>query len=88
VPVTAWPLPDGRVKLSAAALIERAGVPRGHPGPHAPVRVSTKHTLALTHRGGGTTDDLLALARDVRDRVAATFDVVLEPEPVLVSCAL
>jgi UDP-N-acetylmuramate dehydrogenase len=52
------------------------------------VRVSTKHTLALTHRGGGTTDDLLALARDVRDRVDAAFGLVLEPEPILVSCAL
>ncbi|MEJ2863077.1 UDP-N-acetylmuramate dehydrogenase [Actinomycetospora sp. OC33-EN07] len=88
VPVTAWPQPDGRVKLSAAALIERAGIPRGHPGVHSPVRVSTKHTLALTHRGGGTTDDLLALARDVRDHVAVAFGIVLEPEPVLVACAL
>jgi UDP-N-acetylmuramate dehydrogenase len=88
VPVTAWPQPGGLVKLSAAALIERAGIPRGHPGEHAPARVSTKHTLALTHRGGGTTDDLLALARDVRDRVDAAFGLVLEPEPVLVSCAL
>jgi UDP-N-acetylmuramate dehydrogenase len=88
VPVTAWPQPDGRVKLSAAALIERAGVPRGHPGPQAPARVSTKHTLALTHRGGGTTDDLLALARDVRDRVHDAFGLVLQPEPVLVACAL
>ncbi|MDD7936467.1 UDP-N-acetylmuramate dehydrogenase [Actinomycetospora straminea] len=87
-PVTAWPQPDGRVKLSAAALIERAGVPRGYPGEHAPARVSTKHTLALTHRGGGTTDDLLALARDVRDRVDAAFGLVLHPEPVLVACAL
>jgi UDP-N-acetylmuramate dehydrogenase len=87
-PVTAWPQPDGRVKLSAAALIERAGIPRGHPGEHSPVRVSTKHTLALTHRGGGTTDDLLALARDVRDHVDDAFGLVLHPEPVLVSCAL
>ncbi|GAA4810573.1 UDP-N-acetylmuramate dehydrogenase [Actinomycetospora chlora] len=88
LPVTAWPQPDGRVKLSAAALIERAGVPRGYPGEGAPARVSTKHTLALTHRGGGTTDDLLALARDVRDRVEDAFGLVLEPEPVLVSCSL
>ena len=87
-PVAAWPQADGRVKLSAAALIERAGVHRGYPGPQAPVAVSGKHTLALTHRGGGTTDDLLALARDVRDHVVTAFGITLEPEPVLVSCAL
>jgi UDP-N-acetylmuramate dehydrogenase len=87
-PVTAWPMPDGRVKLSAAALIERAGVPRGHPGPDSPVRVSTRHTLALTNRGGGTTAELLALARDVRDRVETAFGVRLHPEPVLVGCSL
>jgi UDP-N-acetylmuramate dehydrogenase len=88
-PVTAWPTTDpDLVKLSAAALIERAGVVRGYPGDGAPVRVSTKHTLALTNRGPGTTADLLALARDVRDRVDATFGLVLEPEPVLVNCAL
>ncbi|NMO91795.1 UDP-N-acetylmuramate dehydrogenase [Actinomycetospora sp. TBRC 11914] len=87
-PVTAWPTPDGRVKLSAAALIERAGVPRGHPGPDAPVRVSTRHTLALTNRGDGTTAQLLALARDVRDRVERAFGVRLRPEPVLVGCSL
>ena len=87
-PVTAWPTADGRVKLSAAALIERAGVPRGHPGPDAGVRVSTRHTLALTNRGGGTTAELLALARDVRDRVEEAFGVRLMPEPVLVGCAL
>ncbi|WP_433800566.1 UDP-N-acetylmuramate dehydrogenase [Actinomycetospora sp. CA-084318] len=88
-PVTAWPTDDGRVKLSAAALIERAGVTRGYPGPDAPVRVSTRHTLALTNRGDGTTTQLLDLARDVRDRVEATFGVRLVPEPVLVGgCAL
>ncbi|MCD2192716.1 UDP-N-acetylmuramate dehydrogenase [Actinomycetospora endophytica] len=87
-PVTAWPTVDGRVKLSAAALIERAGVPRGYPGSDSPVRVSTRHTLALTHRGGGTTAQLLALARDVRDRVETAFGVRLVPEPVLVGCAL
>ncbi|HEY2224113.1 UDP-N-acetylmuramate dehydrogenase [Actinomycetospora sp.] len=86
--VTAWPTADGRVKLSAAALIERAGVTRGYPGPDSPVRVSTRHTLALTHRGDGTTTQLLALARDVRDRVEAAFGVRLAPEPVLVGCTL
>jgi UDP-N-acetylmuramate dehydrogenase len=86
--VAAWPTADGHVKLSAAALIERAGVPRGYPGSDSPVRVSTRHTLALTHRGGGTTAQLLALARDVRDRVGTAFGVRLVPEPVLVGCTL
>lgn len=75
------------VKTSAAWLIERAGFTRGHglPGPAA---LSTKHTLALTNRGGATTADLLALAREVRDGVRATFGITLEPEPVLVGVTL
>ena len=44
--------------------------------------VSSKHTLALTNRGGATTDELLALAREIRDGVRATFrDLVNEPGP-------
>lgn len=59
----------------------------GEPGP-APVTLSTKHTLALTNRGSARTADLLALAAEVRGRVADRFGVVLVPEPVLVGCAL
>jgi len=78
-PVTAWPTADGRVKLSAAALIERAGVPRGHPGPDAGMRVSTRHTLALTHRGGGTTAELLALARQRAEQVNPKLNAIVRP---------
>ena len=74
-------------KLSAGWLIERAGFTRGYPGPDAPARLSTKHTLALTNRGAASAADLLALARQVRDGVYAAFGVVLEPEPVLVGWA-
>jgi len=81
-----WPQPDGRVKTSAAWLIERAGFARGHGAGAA--RISTKHTLALTNRGGATTADLLALAREVRDGVSARFGVDLVPEPTLVDCTL
>jgi UDP-N-acetylmuramate dehydrogenase len=81
-----WPTADGRVKTSAAWLIEQAGFAKGHGT--GPARLSTKHTLALTNRGGATTADLIALAREVRDGVGARFGVVLEPEPVLVGCAL
>jgi UDP-N-acetylmuramate dehydrogenase len=84
-----WPVePGGLVKLSAAWLISRAGFERGHPGPGGRVGLSTRHSLALTNRGDGTVEDLLALAREVRDGVSARFGVRLTPEPVLVGCAL
>jgi UDP-N-acetylmuramate dehydrogenase len=83
-----WPTGPGLVKVPAAWLIERAGFRRGHAGPGGRVALSGKHVLALTHRGGGTTADLLDLAREVRDGVRARCGVELHPEPVLVGCAL
>jgi UDP-N-acetylmuramate dehydrogenase len=82
----AWPSRDGTVKVSAAWLIERAGFGKGH-GP-GDVTISTKHTLALTNRGTGTTKSLLALAAEIRDGVRERFGVALHPEPVLVNCSL
>ncbi len=86
----AWPQPDGRVKTSAAWLIEHAGFGKGHGLARTGARVSlsTKHTLALTNRGGATTEELLALAREVRDGVEQRFGVRLVNEPVLVGCTL
>jgi UDP-N-acetylmuramate dehydrogenase len=82
-----YPAGDGLTKTSAAWLIEQSGFGRGYglPGPAA---LSTKHTLALTNRGGANAGDLLALARTVRDGVAQRFGIVLEPEPVLVGADL
>jgi UDP-N-acetylmuramate dehydrogenase len=82
----AYPQADGTVKTSAAWLIERAGFSRGHGT--GPVRLSTKHTLALTNRGGATTEELLELARAVRAGVQQEFGITLEPEPTLVGCSL
>jgi UDP-N-acetylmuramate dehydrogenase len=81
-----WSLPDGGVKTSAAWLIERSGFAKGHGNER--VRLSTKHTLALTNRGGASTADLLALAAEVQAGVAREFGIWLENEPVLVGCAL
>ena len=81
----AWPQ-DGGVKTSAAWLIERAGFAKGYGGERS--SLSTKHTLALTNRGGATTADLLALAREIRDGVEARFGIRLVNEPVLVNCTL
>jgi UDP-N-acetylmuramate dehydrogenase len=86
VPVPQYPAGVGTSKLSAAWLIERAGFSKGHAGNR--VALSTKHTLALTNRGDASTEDLLALAREVRDGVRAAFGVDLQPEPVLVGCSL
>lgn len=75
------------VKTSAAWLIEHAGFAKGY-GLPGPVSLSTKHTLALTNRGGGTTTELLDLARTVRSGVRERFGITLEPEPVLVGVSL
>ncbi|HEX2498892.1 MAG TPA: UDP-N-acetylmuramate dehydrogenase [Actinomycetes bacterium] len=82
VEVPRWPAPDGQVKVSAAWLIERAGFAKGYG--HGAARISTKHTLALTNRGGATTAELLALARELRDGVQAKFGITLVNEPVLI----
>ncbi|MBL8929879.1 MAG: UDP-N-acetylmuramate dehydrogenase [Kineosporiaceae bacterium] len=82
-----WPAgPDG-VKVSAAWLIEHAGFGKGYGLPGA-ASLSTKHTLALTNRGPATAQDVLDLARRVRDGVREVYGVTLVPEPVLVGCAL
>ena len=78
-----FPQQDGRVKTSAAWLIERAGFGRGYGDPET-IAISDKHTLALTNRGGGTTAQLLALAHEIAAGVRDAFGVELEPEPVLV----
>ncbi|MEU4190892.1 UDP-N-acetylmuramate dehydrogenase [Kribbella sp. NPDC026611] len=81
-----WPQPDGRVKTSAAWLIEHAGVSKGFTIGNA--AVSTKHTLALTNRGQATTKELLTLATHVRNQVQQAFGITLTNEPVLVNCSL
>jgi UDP-N-acetylmuramate dehydrogenase len=86
VEVPSWPGEDGTVKVSAAWLIEHAGFTKGYPGDG--VGISSKHTLALTNRGTGTTRALLELAREIRDGVRDRFGVELRAEPVLVNCAL
>jgi UDP-N-acetylmuramate dehydrogenase len=76
-----WPTPAG-IKVSAAWLIGAAGFGKGHRRGNA--GLSTKHTLALTNRGGASAAELLALAAEVADGVEARFGVRLRPEPVLV----
>jgi UDP-N-acetylmuramate dehydrogenase len=85
-----YPQPDGTVKTSAAWLIEHAGFGKGFglDRPGARVSLSTKHTLALTNRGGASAAELLDLAREVRAGVEARFGIRLVNEPVLVGATL
>ncbi|WP_406343051.1 UDP-N-acetylmuramate dehydrogenase [Streptomyces sp. NBC_00648] len=82
----AWDLGDGLTKTSAAWLIDKAGFTKGYGS--GPARISTKHTLALTNRGGATTEDLLALAREVVAGVEQAFGVTLVNEPVTVNAEI
>lgn len=77
---------EGRTKLPAAWLIERSGISKGMR--RGNVAVSSKHTLALVHLGGGSTAELVGLAREIRDRVRDEFDILLDPEPTLVGVTL
>jgi UDP-N-acetylmuramate dehydrogenase len=81
---------DGRLKLPAGWLIEKAGFGKGYglDRGSGTVAVSTKHSLALTNRGGATTAELLDLARDIRDGVQARFGIRLRPEAHLVGVEL
>ncbi|NEN07858.1 UDP-N-acetylmuramate dehydrogenase [Diaminobutyricibacter tongyongensis] len=76
------------VKLSAAWLIEQAGIRRGFALPGSQAAISTKHTLALTNRGGAGADEIVQLASYVQGRVQSEFGVILHPEPVLVGLSL
>jgi len=78
----AFPAPDDQMKLSAAWLIERAGIARGTA--HGNVGTSSKHALAIINRGGGTARDVMELKEMIQTRVLERFGVALTPEPVFV----
>ncbi len=77
-----WPLSDGRVKTSAAWLIENSGIHKGDQLGGA--RVSTKHVLALTNSGSATAADIAELAKRARKSVQDTFGITLEVEVNLI----
>lgn len=81
--VPRFPATDGHVKVPAAWLIERAGFQKGYR--KGAVGLSSKHTLAIVNAGGGTAADVVALAREIHQRVWDIFGVALTPEPVFVN---
>lgn len=80
VDVPHWAMPDGKVKLPAAWLLERAGFLRGTTLGNA--GISSKHTLALINRGGASSADIGALRDRIVGKVLHEFGITLEQEPV------
>lgn len=81
-----WPMPDGRVKTSAAWLMERSGVSKGDQ--IAGAQISPKHVLALSNAGNASAKDLIELARSAQEKVRAKFGIVLQSEVQLVGLSL
>ncbi|KZC18879.1 MULTISPECIES: UDP-N-acetylmuramate dehydrogenase [Rhodanobacter] len=79
--LAAWPQPDGRSKLSAAWLIEKAGFKGLREGDAG---ISNRHALVLVNHGHATGPQLWALAQQVMHGVRERFGVQLEPEPVVI----
>ncbi len=79
--MVSYPLPGGRAKLAAGWLIEACGLrgaTRGRAG------VYEKQALVLVNRGGATGGEILALAREIQEKVREKFGVTLEPEPLII----
>ena len=81
-----WQQADGRVKTSAAWLMEKSGVRKGEE--HEGARVSTKHVLALVNSGNAKATDIAELARSARAQVKKVFGITLEPEVHFVGLSL
>ena len=95
IPLSAYdgyvPAPTAReseVKVSAAWLIEHAGLRRGFKIPRSRAALSSKHALALTNRGSASAEEIAELARFIQGRVQSEFGLILQPEPVLVNVEL
>ena len=81
-----WPMDDGRIKTSAAWLMEHSGVSKGDQ--LAGAQISPKHVLALSNAGDATAKDLIDLARSAQEKVRAKFGITLQTEVQLVGLSL
>lgn len=83
--IPTYPATSGHTKLAAGWLIERAGFSKGLR--RGAVGISSRHALGLVHHGGGTTQQLVELAREIQAGVQQRFGVMLRPEPVFLGFA-
>lgn len=76
-------LAERGTKAPAAWLVEASGFSKGYGSPTG-IAISSRHVQALTNRGGGSTDELVGLARVIASEVERVWKVRLEPEPIFV----
>ncbi len=79
--LVSYPQPDGSYKLAAGWLIDQCGWKGQSLGAAG---VHDRQALVLVNRGGATGADMLKLSCQIIEDVRRRFDVVLEPEPVIV----
>jgi UDP-N-acetylmuramate dehydrogenase len=80
-----WDVEDEDLqKLSAAWLIDNAGIGKNFSIAGSSAGTSTKHCLAITNRGQATAEEVLQLARFIQVNVSNRFGVNLVPEPNLI----
>ncbi len=75
----AFTQPNGRLKLSAGWLIEKAGLKGFRLGP---VGTSERHALVVVNHGGAEQADVAALASHIKATVKARFGILLHEEPI------
>jgi UDP-N-acetylmuramate dehydrogenase len=80
--VPRFDMPDGKVKIPAAWLIEHAGFNKGYE--YGCAAISGKHALAIINRGGATAQNIVDLMHRIQTRVHESFHITLHPEPVFV----
>lgn len=80
--VPTYPADSGKVKLSAAWLIENAGFHKGFSLGNA--AISQNHSLAIINLGDASTTEILSLKALIQTGVLDKFGIELQPEPVFV----
>ena len=74
---------SGKVKTSAAWLIEQSGFEKGFR--HGGAMISSKHTLAITNSGNATAEDVIELSNRIKSGVKQKFGIELNIEPKILT---
>ena len=72
-----YPAPEGRVKLAAGWLIDRAGMKGSRKGA---VGVHERQALVLVNHGGATGGEVIAFAHEVQEQVREKFGIEIDTE--------